>query len=82
MLPAVFLKTMQELINTKVYQVGDQLILHKYPNAAATIRKINKTTITVELSSVDQSCGKMFNVKPDDIAQHWKRSQGLIWHIT
>lgn len=76
MLPAVFLKIMQELINTKVYQVGEQLILHKYPNAAATIRKINKTTITVELSSVDQSCdGKMFNVKPDDIAQHWKRSR-------
>ena len=67
---------MQELINIKVYQVGEQLILHKYPNAAAAITKINKTTITVELSSVDQSCdGKVFNVKPDDIAQHWKWSR-------
>jgi hypothetical protein len=67
---------MVELINPNVYQIGEQLILHKYPNAAGTIRKINKTTITVELSSVDQSCdGKMFNVKPDDIAQHWKRSR-------
>lgn len=63
---------MQELINQKIYQVGDSLILHKYPNAAGIIRKINRTSITVELSSVDKSCdGKMFNVKPDDIAQHW-----------
>ncbi len=67
---------MQELINKKVYAVGEQLILHKYPNAAATIVKLNLTTITVELSSVDKNCdGKMFNIKPDDIAEHWKRSR-------
>ena len=65
---------MQELINPKIYHVGDALILHKYPSAAGRICKINKTTITVELSSVDQSCdGKMFNVKPGDIAAHWKK---------
>ena len=67
---------MIELINPKVYAVGEALILHKYPNARGTIRKINKTTITVEISSVDSTCdGKMFNVKPDDIAQHWKKNR-------
>jgi len=67
---------MVELINPNVYQVGEQLILLKYPNASDTIGKSNTTTITVELSSLDQSCdGKMFNIKPDDIAQHWKRSR-------
>lgn len=62
---------MQELINRKLFDVGDGLILHKYPNAYGRILKVNNTTITVELSSVDKSCdGKVFNVKPDDIAQH------------
>lgn len=66
---------MIEIINQKLYKLGEQLILHKYPNAAATIVKINASTIEVELSSVDKSCdGKKFRIKPDDIAQHWRRS--------
>lgn len=67
---------MQELINKKLYAVGESLILHKYPNAAGKIIKVNNSTLTVELSSVDKSCdGKVFNVKPDDIAQHWPKTR-------
>ena len=67
---------MQELINSNVFKVNDTVILHKFPQAAGKIIKVNKTTISVLLSSVDQEVdARIFNVKPSDIYQHWKISR-------
>ena len=69
MLAAVFL-TMQELVNHKMFNIKDRVVLDKFPQAAAFIVKLNITTITVELSSVDKTIdGRIFNVKPSEISQ-------------
>jgi hypothetical protein len=61
---------MQEIINKDKYRLGMNLVLVKYPNATAKIVKINYTTITVILSSLDKKIdGKMFNIESDDIFQ-------------
>lgn len=70
-------QTMQEVVNKKMFNIKDRGVLDKYPNASATVVKVNKTTLTVELSSVDKTIdGKMFNVKPSEIKIMWSSVDG------